>query len=152
MCLRPGSGSGIEWWRWRWIFDYLPTKNRHLCCVCRHFWYIHALSGTSQPCQDSEGKVFFYKMSFFSSQRFCCQDYLAEKCENVIIFNKKGFPTWAEKNSPSRRYVGWKYSNLYSMIFGLKYIWIESWIKQVNSFLSPFEIIGRCKNLALKQL
>ena len=25
----------------------------HLCCVCKHFWYIHVLSGTSQPGPDS---------------------------------------------------------------------------------------------------
>lgn len=28
----------------------------YLCCVCRHFWYIHVLSGTSRPCLDSVAK------------------------------------------------------------------------------------------------
>ena len=62
----------------------------HLCCVCKHFWYIHVLSGTSQPGPDSaREKNWKFRIG---------------KC----FTNVNVFVTWAEKNSPSRWYVGWK--------------------------------------------
>ena len=94
----------------------------HLCCVCKHFWYIHVLSGTSRPSLDSVTKK--YDISFYFSQYYCIFTDLLSECVRIPWqkIEEKRFFTWAEKNSPSRRYVGWK-------IFKFKWkdIWIEPW-------------------------
>ena len=49
---------------------------------------------------------------------------------------------WAENIQMCiQQCLGWKWKD----------IWIESWIKQVKTSLSTFEICGRCRNLVLKQ-